>query len=269
MGKPELFGGGSSIYDAQSVYAQSGLLPGTVGMLNGRSYVWCSHSGSSALTRGEPLIAAPLDYTTQSLDLATTGLEIGQTKIVDITASATAIAANAFNEGYMAVVDGGGEGNIYVIERSLAFTASTADGEIVLRDPIVVASDADTQVTLIKNKCVDPIRSHSEPGDNSFIGVPNVTVPAGDSTTQYFWAQRIGYCPVYVEGTARKGTAVKVSDSEFGRLKALTADVEVNESRSGGSMTVVPFDTTQIVGVMATDAIDGEVQIVDLQNAIF
>ena len=268
MGKPNLFGGGSSIYDTQTVYTQAGLQPGTVGLLGGRSYVWCSHTGSSVLTRGEPLITAPLNLHTQSLDMTTGGLVIGQTAVTDITAGAAAIATNAFNEGYMAVVDGGGEGNIYEIEQSLAFTASTADGQITLRDAVVVASDAGTQVTLLQNKYVNPVKSDSSVGDSSFIGVPNVTVPDGSSDTQYFWVQRVGYCPVFVEGVARKGTAVKTSNTTDGRLKALTEDVEVNESLSGGGMTVVPFETTQIVGVMATDAIDGEVQIVDLQNTI-
>jgi hypothetical protein len=273
MGKPDLFGGGSSIYDTQEVYTQSGLQPGTVGILRGRSYVWCSHTGASALTRGEPLVTAPLNRTTQSLDITTTGLVIGQTRIVDITAGEAAIAANAFNEGLMAVVDGGGEGHAYEIERSSAFTAATADGELILRDPIAVASDANTQVTLIQNKYVDPIQSYAFASPsvlegNAFIGVPNVAVPAGDSTAQYFWVQRTGYCPAFVRGTARKGTAVKMATDTPGRLEALTADVEVAESLSGGSVTVIPFETTQVVGVMATDAIDGEVQIVDLQNTI-
>jgi len=273
MGKPNLFGGGSSIYDTQEVYTASGLQPGTVGFLGGRSYVWCSHTGSSALTRGEPLASAPMNRTTQSLDITTAGLAIGQTLIRGITAGGSAIAANAFNDGYMAVVDGGGEGNIYEIERSSAFTAATADGEIVLRDAVVVASDAGTQVTLLQNKYVDPIQSysfaaHSVLEGNAFVGVPNVDVPAGDSTAQYFWAQRAGYCPVFVSGAARKGTAVKMSVDVSGRLEALTADVEVAESLSGGSVTVVPFETTQVVGVMVTDAIDGEVQIVDLQNTV-
>jgi hypothetical protein len=239
-----------------------------VGFLSGRSYVWCSHTGSSALTRAEPLEAAALDYSTQSLAVTTSGLTVGQILIHGITAGGVAIAANAFNEGLMAVVDGGGEGNAYEIERSSAFTASTADGEIVLRDPIAVASDVNTEVSLIQNKYVDPVRAGGTFRDNSFIGVPNVAVPAGDSTAQYFWVQRTGYCPVFVEGIALKGTAVKVSTATAGRLRALAADAEVERAAEAGGMTVVPFETTQVVGVMVTDAIDGEVQIVDLQNTI-
>ncbi len=268
MGKPDLLVGGNSIHDTQQVYTASiGLDPGTVGFLSGRSYVWCSYSGSTALIRGEPLVASELNMTTQNMAVTTNGLAIGQTKIVGITAGGAAIVANAFNFGLMAVVDGGGEGNIYEIDQNLAFTASTADGAVALKDPIAVASDVDTEVTLIQNKYINPQQSNRF-GENSFVGVPNVAVPVGSTTTQHFWAQRTGFCPVFVNGEAKKGTAVIVSKDEDGRLQGMTLDQDVTESLGGGAKHVVDFDTTQIVGVMVTDAIDGEVQIVDLQNTL-
>jgi hypothetical protein len=265
--KPDLFSGGSSTYDTNEVYTTSGLQPGTVGILAGRSFVWCSHSGSDALVRGEPLVAAELNYTTQNLDITTGGLCVGCNSIVDITAGGSAIAERAFDDGLMSVTDGGGEGNMYEIEETRAFTASTADGIVKLRESVVVASDADTQVTLLQNKYVDPQQSNSF-GANSFIGVPNVAVPAGDTTKQFFWAQRVGYCSTFIEGTPRKGTDVIVSKDVDGRLTSVTECVNVQESLSGGANHVVPFDTTQVVGVMVTDAKDGEVQVVDLQNSI-
>jgi hypothetical protein len=216
------------------------------------------------LVRGEPLQAGALNYTTQNLQITTGGLHVGQTAIVDITAGAAAIVDGDFDEGYMAVTDGGGEGNTYEIQHHTGFTASTADGIVDLRDAVVVASDAGTEVTLIKNKYVDPQQSNKL-GACSFIGVPNVTVPSGSTTKQFFWAQRSGYCSVFVKGTAKKGTEVIVSKNADGRLEAVTADVEVYDD---GGKSVVPFDTTQVVGIMVTDAIDGQVQIVDLQNTI-
>jgi hypothetical protein len=268
VAKPDLIGGGSTNYDTHGVYTESGLKVGTVGVLNGRSYVWCSHTGSSVLNSAEPLVAAEITPDVQDLEITTTGMTIGQKRIVDITAGGAAIAANAFNEGYMMVVDGGGQGVPYVIKQNLAFTASTADGTIYLEEPIVSVSDASTQVSLIRNKFVDPQQSNSF-GHTSFIGVPHIEVPAGNSTTQYFWVQRNGYCPVFVEGTPRRGTKVLISRATDGRLASITEDVEIVESTSGGAKHIVTFDTTQIVGVMVTDAKDGEVQIVDLQNPIF
>jgi hypothetical protein len=265
--KPDLFSGGSSIYDTNEVYTTSGLQPGTVGLLAGRSFVWCSYTGSAALVRGEPLVAAELNHTTQNLDITTGGLYVGGNSIVDITAGAAAIAERAFDDGLMSVTDGGGEGNMYEIEETRAFTASTADGIVKLRESVVVASDAATQVTLLQNKYVDPQQSNSF-GANSFVGVPNVAVPAGNTTKQFFWAQRVGYCSAFVSGAAKKGAKVIISKDSDGMLAAVTLCVEVEESKSGGGMSVVPFDTTQVVGVMLTDAIDGEVQVVDLQNSI-
>jgi hypothetical protein len=217
--------------------------------------------------RGEPLVAADLNQTTQNMSITTTGLGLSQTRVVDITAGAGAIAANAFDDGLMTVVDGAGEGNAYEVELTAAFTASTADGEIRLRDAVVVASDADTEVTLLQNKYADPQKSSTFKG-NSFVGVPIVDVPAGDTAKQYFWVQRNGYCPAFVKGEACRGTSMILSSETEGRLEAMRLDFEVVETLSGGGMTVVPFDTTQIIGQMVTDAIDGEVQIVDLQSSM-
>ncbi len=268
MANPELISGGSTLLDTQRVYTSQSLAVGTVGVLAGRSYVWCSHAGSSALARGEPLVVAAADVSSKNLAITTNGLDLGQTNIVDITAGPAAIMGGAFEEGLMIVVDGGGEGTSYTIEQNTAFSASTADGNIFLRDAIQVASDADTEVSLVENKYVNPKQSHSF-GRAAFVGVPGVAVPAGDTTKQYFWAQRNGYCPVFVEGAPRIGESVAVSGDTDGRLAPLAKDAEVVESKTGGAKHVVTFNTAPVVGVMVTDAIDGEVQVVDLQNPIF
>ena len=266
--KPDLIFGGSTIYDTQTVYTESGLSIGTVGVVPGRSYVWCSYSGSTALTRGEPLVSAEVVDNQHNLATSTACLNVGQNNITGITAGVDAIAANAFNEGFLVVTDGGGEGNSYVIDQSKAFTAATADGEISLRDGVVVASDADTEVSLIANKYVNPQRSTSV-GRCQFVGVPNVTVPAGDTTTQYFWAQRTGYCPVFIIGTPTKGMSVMVSNREPGRLGSVLEEIRVNDSTTGGGSEVFELDRTPVIGQMVSDAINNEVQIVDLQNPIF
>jgi hypothetical protein len=268
MAHPDLLGGGSTDRDTQVAYPASGMSVGTVGILSGSTYVWCSYTGSTALVAGEPVVAADLKADTKNLDLATTGLGVGQTKITGITPGATAIPAGTFDEGYMVVVDGAGEGTIYRIRHSSAFSASTADGEITLYDFIKVASDANTQVSLVQNKFAGVRKSTVYP-KNAFVGIPNVAVPAGDSTTQYFWAQRNGYCPAFIEDAPARGTAVCVSIKNAARLRSVVEDVELVESTSGGARHVIPLDKELSVGVMVTDAIDGEVQIVDLQNPIF
>ncbi len=260
--KPDLIGGGSSIFDTQEVSTSSGLALGTVGVSEGRSFVWCSHTDSSTLIRGEPLVAQPLDGTDQNLDITTNGLGIGQTRIVDITAGSVAIAANAYNEGFLAVLDGSGAGNSYAIKRSLAFTAGGSDGEIFLKEAIVVASDADTQVSFVKNKYANPRQSRTGLRD-PFVGVPNVTVPDGSTTPQFFWAQRNGYCPAFVMGTPPRGASVVLSTRRYGRFAGAVEVIEVTET---GGRTVHELDHTPVVGQMVTAGINNEVQVVDLQN---
>ncbi len=265
--QPELINGASAPYDTQSVYTESGLTVGTVGFLPGRTFVWCSHAGTNALTRGEPLVTSNIRDDVQNLAITTTGLNVGQRNIVDITAGVAAIAANAFNEGFLCVVDGAGEGNSYVIEKSLAFTAASSDGEIFLKEPIVVASDANTEISLIANKYANPQRAISLLR-NQFVGVPNVAVPAGDSTAQYFWVQRNGLCAVFGLGTPARGTSVVVSNREPGRLGAVKDTIEVLDTAAGTGRSVHQLDQTPVIGQMVSDGINNEVQMIDLQNPL-
>lgn len=262
MANPDLINSGSTIYDSQRVYTDAGLAVGTVGLFNGRSYVWCSYTGSTALSIGEVLVASPRTEQ-ENLACTTACLNIGQTVITGVTAGLSAITANQFQDGLMVVVDGGGEGNAYYIKTHSAFTASTADGSITLRDPIIVASDANTEVTLIRNKYANVQKARGGLRD-PFVGIPNVAVPAGDTNTQYFWAQRTGLCPAFVKGTPRRGTSVIVSKDTPGSLAEATRKIDTSSNKS-----VYELDSTPVVGQMATDAIDGEIQIVDLQNPIF
>lgn len=268
MSLPQLMGAGSIDHDTQVVYTSPSIPVGTFGVVNGMGYVWCSHTGAESLAAAEPLVSSSLNRATMSLATSTSALCVGATTITGITAGGNAITANVFADGYMMVVDGGGQGSYYRIRDHTAFTASTADGSVVLCEPIKVASDSSTEVTLIQNKYADPQQSNAFGGD-PFIGVPNVEIPAGDTTTQYFWAQRLGYCPVFVDGTPPRGTSVMISGETGGRLAAVKDIIEVFESLDGGGRSVHALDQTPVVGQMATDAIDGEIQIVDLQNSLF
>ncbi len=268
MAYPQLMGAGSINHDTQVVYAISNIPVGTFGVLDGMGFVWCSHTGAEILARGEPLMTDTITPTTHNLATSTNALGVGSNVITGITAGTTAITANAFQDGYMVVVDGGGQGTSYKIRDHTAFTAATADGSVTLWEPIVVASDSGTEVSFVKNKYADPQRT-SGGMRRPFIGVPLVDVPAGDSTTQYFWAQRLGYCPVFVAGTPKRGTPVVVSPDRQGRLASAVDAIEVWDKQGDGGRSVQPLDQTPVVGQMVSDAIDGEVQIVDLQNSLF
>ena len=266
MANPGIVISGSSIQDTHAAQTVYGLRLGTVGYLNGRTYVWCSYTGSTALAIGEPLVTASASDQ-QNLACTTACLNVGQDVITGITPGASAITANQFQDGLMVVVDGGGQGSAYQIKSHTAFTAATADGSIVLDEPITIASDASTEITLIQNKYANVQRSFGYVR-TPFVGVPNVAVPVGSTTPQYFWAQRIGLCPAFVKGSPKRGDSVIVARNERGRLAASVNQVDVIERGEAGR-GVVELDPTPVVGQMATDAIDGEIQIVDLQNPLF
>lgn len=265
---PDLLSGNGTLLDTQRVYTDRGLPVGTIGILPGRSYVWCSYKGSAGLTRGEPLVVAAQDQDSKNLATTTTALSVGSSRVDGITAGAAAISADAFADGLLAVVDGGGDGTQYAIDHHSAFTASTADGTVFLREDVKVAGDADTEVSFIENKYANPRQSQFFQS-GTFVGVPNVTVPDGSSTTQYFWAQRNGYCPAFVKGTPKAGEAVVLSSETDGRFAPLDKDAELIESMTGGARHVITFNTATVLGVMVTDAIDGEIQLIDLQNPLY
>ena len=267
MPYPQLMGAGSIALDTHAVHTVQHLRVGTFGILEGLGYVWCSHSGSETLSRGEPLVADDIKEITQNVSVDTNAFGVGSYIISNTDPMGTGLAANEFADGYAMIVDGGGEGTFYRLKDHSASGAS--DGYGTLWDPFVIASDADTEVTFLKNKYADPQRSIGG-FRRPFVGVPNVEVPAGDSTPQYFWAQRVGYCPVFIQGTPSRGTSVMVSRNEPGRLSGVKEYIEVEQALGGtGGRTWHDLDPTPVVGQMVTDAIDGEVQVVDLQNSLF
>jgi hypothetical protein len=61
-----------------------------------------------------------------------------------------------------------------------------------------------------------------------------------------------------------------VSRNEPGRLSGVKESIEVEETLGlTGGRSLHELDPTPAVGQMVTDAIDGEVQVVDLQNPLF
>ena len=264
MPYPQLMGAGSIALDTHAVHTVQHLRVGTFGILEGLGYVWCSHTGSEILNRGEPLVADDIKEITQNVGTATNAFGVGSFSVNNTDPIGVGLAANEFADGYAMIVDGAGEGTFYRLREHSASGAS--DGEGILWDPFVIASDADTEVTFLKNKYADVQRSIAGLR-RPFVGIPNVEVPAGDSTPQYFWAQRVGYCPAFVKGTPVSGTSVIVASDEPGRLASVKDAVEVWETIEGGGRSIHPLDLTPVVGQMVTDAIDGEVQVVDLQNS--
>jgi hypothetical protein len=205
------------------------------------------------LTRGELLVAEDLNAQNVNLATTTAALAVGSLSVTGITLGSSALTANQYQNGYLMVVDGGGEGTYYKIREHDAGTASSADFTLQLFDPIEVASDANTEVSLVQNKYKNPQQSNTDQAD-VVVGVPNVLVPIGSTTTQYFWCQTKGYCPCFVVGTPAVGQAMMASATTAGQMDAQ----DIIEGT--GTLNVEP-----VTGYMVTVGITGEVQVVDLQ----
>lgn len=250
MAHPILQNGLGSPQSTQAVSTDQKHEIGTGAYLpGGKVWYYAKHTGAGTLTRGELLVAEDLAANHQNLATATGALSVGSNSVPagNITLGATALTANQYADGELHVVDGGGEGTSYKIRSHDAGTSAGTDFTLDLYDSIVVASDADTEVTLVQNKYTNPQQSNTDNAD-VVLGVPNVAVPAGSTNAQYFWVQTQGYCPAFVVGTPAVGTNLMVSDTTAGMME-LRAETDLDAT----------------VAFMVTVGITGEVQVVDLQ----
>lgn len=249
---PRLLHGVASPQSVHAVSATKHHMVGTPAYLpGGRVYHYAKHSGAG-LVRGEFCVNASLAANHMNLATTTACMTVGSNVVTGVTLGATAAARNLYEDGILAVVDGGGEGQCYRI-REHAAIASAGTGSFTLYDPIAVASDSSTEVSLLKDTFADIVVSVTDQADIP-VGVPQVTVPAGSTDPQYFWVQTWGPAGVFVTGTPAVDTTMMVGTSTAGHLIAL--------DETEGTATA---NVSNQVGEMMTVGINGEVQVVFLR----
>lgn len=192
---------------------------GTMGVTSdGRTYRYAQNAGTE-LAAGKLCIAP--DITTNHEDIAVNTFAIGDTNIT-VTLGATAITGNEYNEGFVAIVDGTGEGHFHKIKNAPATDAS-GDCVIELYDPIEVAAVAATTVTLYRNKFRDVLVSDGTQADLP-VGVPNVVVAAD----YYCWLQTGGPCTILVDANdTTAGQPITIGDGTTGAVETHDAATEV------------------------------------------
>lgn len=205
----------------------------------GRRYYYARSTGSSALTRGHLQRNPALAANHMNLATTTTCMTVGSNVVTGVTLGATDATKNMYEDGFMAITAGAGQGTTYRI-REHALIAGSAVGSFTLYDPIAVVSDASTTVSLLKDPFADVVIN---PTSQACIpmGVPNVAVPAGDVTTQYFWLQTWGPCVVWVDGTPAVGATLSSSTATAGQVMAVTTTLV----RVGEMLTVGVNNSTQ------------------------
>ena len=193
---------------------------GTIGTApDGRIY---RYANAGAVALGPGLLTIAVDITTNHEDLAVNTFSVGD-KTITATLGATAITANEYDGGYVNVTDATGQGIMYQIESA---PATDASGSVIitLKDPIVVAAEAATTVTLVRNKYKDIIVSDGTLADLP-VGVPNVTIAANE----FGWVQTKGMCSILVDGNdTTAGTPITIGDTASGAVETRNAATEVH-----------------------------------------
>ena len=191
---------------------------GTMGFTNdGRTYRYANVGGSD-LDPGKLAIA--VDITSTHEDIAVNTFLIGENTMT-VTAGAT-VSANEYDEGFVNVTSGTGQGIMYGIK---SHTTVSGSGSVVLtlNDLIAVTAASGTKVTLVHNKYKDIIVSDGTLADLA-VGVPNVTL-GGDG---FGWIQTGGLCSVLNDGTTTvvAGKPVTIGDVTSGAVEDINAVTE-------------------------------------------
>jgi len=191
---------------------------GTIGITNdGRTYRYCQ-AGGTALEPGTMCIAP--DITTNHEDLAVNTFAVND-KEMSITLGATAITGNEYQEGFVNVTDASGQGIMYKIKSCPATAQSTAV-TVYLEEPVKVVAEADTTVTLYRNKYRDVLVSDGTQDDLP-VGVPNVEIAAN----AYGWLQTGGPCSILVDANdSTVGKPITIGDGTAGGVESRNAATE-------------------------------------------
>lgn len=211
--------GSDGIGVRQGIYEESASAKADLGRFidfqDGRRFRYCQANGG--ITKGHMCSAAAVDsnmntVTQTGMTVALSNGYIGE-KIIDVLLGA-ATTLNLFEDGYFVVEGGTGLGQFHVIRKNKAGGSSVSSPcKLTLYDPLVVALDATSIISLTKNRYKDVIvtpTSETAPP----IGVPLITI----TDNYYFWAQTRGYCCVVVgDGeTITVGQQAAIDDTDAG-----------------------------------------------------
>ena len=153
---------------------------------DGRTFFYARSSGA-AIVAGNNLSAEI--QTAQFTELAVPTSLAGATS-VSVTLGSTAVTINEYAGGYLCVIDDTGEGITYKID---GHAAADASGPVVIElvDAINVDFGAGTTVQLVKNPWMDVVIAAAAQAHFS-VGISQVAVGSGATTSQYFWVQTAG-----------------------------------------------------------------------------
>ncbi len=180
--------------------------------------VWSfGRAGGSTIARG--VMTASADQDAQRVDLSFAVAPAVGVKKVKVTIGTGNAAANDYQDGWLVVQDGAGEGRAYPIEGHDAITASTA-GFFLLKEKIdTLGVLSETNVDLIKNRYDDVVIG---PGSNN-LDVPTGVPTVSQTTLLFGWYQTWGPASVWQDETSGVGAGLTIGDETAGTVDTLAA----------------------------------------------
>lgn len=155
-------------------------------------------------------------------------------RVLSLTVGATAVAENAYEDGYLQVAETNGSGRQY---RILSNTACPAGGTVILTlaEGLRTALTAASKASLVPSPWCGVTASANE--ENLPAGVTPCDVPAG----QYYFAQTGGVTCCLAAGTPAVGTML-VPGATAGALAAMNATLNVTQPVTGVAFAVAGAD---------------------------
>lgn len=180
--------------------------------------VWkYARAGASNIARGVMTVSADQDAQRVNLSFAVAPA-VGD-RTVSVTIGTGNAALNDYQDGWLVVQDGTGEGRAYPIEGHEAITASTA-GDFILKEAIDTAGAlAEVNVDLVKNRYDDIVIGPGSDNLDVAAGVPTVAL----TTLYYGWSQVWGPASVWQDETAGVGAAFSTGDETAGTVDTQAA----------------------------------------------
>src|SRR5712691_9008089 len=211
-------------------------------------------NGAVALVAGE-VIQSPATvagHLTRAVN-TTSQTSFGAT-LISLTCGST-VATGFYNEGYLIVASGAGQGLQYQIKSHPAVsTGATAAFTLYDDDAVAVAITATSTVSLIPNKYRGVIQAPVTTATGVVVGVACYPI----AITQYGWIQTWGVCPVRGGDTNAIATWADGVSSTAGRIRGFAI------VSSTGASTLY---TGQAIGFMLQTNVDGQFVAFDLRIA--
>lgn len=179
---------------------------------DGRAFRYAKAGGSN-ISKGK-LQLAPAHKANHANRAVASAVAIDGTA-VSLTLGATAATADEYAEGYLAINDVDGEGQVYKIGGHAA-VASSGTIALTLKDPVKTALTTSSEATLVHNAYNAVVEGTS--ATVRAAGVPLVSVSAGD----YCWVQVRGVAAVLNGSAVTVGAQLMADASTAGAVTDAT-----------------------------------------------